>query len=204
MPKLGKLTLVSHGVSGQIIPANSMKFMTHATARILPTLIVALAGMTFALLMTACGSKEKAKSESASSESEQSEDPKKGTFTVNGKTYEGKVSVQTFPATGEFSVLCQDDAVGLVQITFKNETTARIPQQFKFDKALASGNKDATVINASFMPFGGGSSVDSVGGKSGTATSSKTAQGNEISFENIELESPDGNVKLPVSAKVNY
>lgn len=182
-----------------------MKFKTPAKARILPTLIVGLAGMTFASLMTACGSKEKAKSDAAGVAGEEvDEEPKKGTFTVNGKTYEGKVSVQTFPATGEFSVLCQDDAVGLVQITFKNETTARTPQQFKFDKALASGNKDATVINASFMPFGGGTSVDSVGGKSGTATSSKASKGNEITFENIELESPDGKVKLPVSAKVNY
>ena len=186
-------------------PNHPMNFKTPAKKRLLPTLILGLAGMTFASLMTACGSKEKAKNEAAGAVGEESEEEqKKGTFTVNGKTYEGKVSVQTFPATGEFSVLCQDDAVGLVQITFKNEATARSPQQFKFDKALASGNKDATVINASFMPFAGGTSVESVGGKPGTAASSKAAKGNEISFENVELESSDGKVKLPVSAKVNY
>lgn len=57
-----------------------------------------------------------------------SESSKEGSFTVDGKTVEGKVSTQYFGSnkeTDNFSVLCQqDEPFTLLQATFANEKNA--------------------------------------------------------------------------------
>ena len=51
-----------------------------------------------------------------------------GTFTLGDNTYTGKVSKQNLEATGQFSVLCQDNKEPndpiLVQFVFKDEGSA--------------------------------------------------------------------------------
>ena len=54
-----------------------------------------------------------------------------GTVTWNGKTESCNVTSQNFPASGEYSVLCQTEGTStgtgtvLVQVTFKDEASAR-------------------------------------------------------------------------------
>lgn len=126
-----------------------------------------------------------------------------GTFTVDGKTYTGKVSTQKFPATGQFSVVCQQDDYGFVQITFANEDDARKAQSVKLVKLAATRANDAGTANVSLSPFSGGE-LGSKDESNGTATVTVESGRNVVTFENAELGSHTGDAKKAVSGKVSY
>src|ERR1700712_317438 len=89
--------------------------------------IACIAAATF----SACNSSNKktdATDTTTSASTDEASKELSGKFSVDGKEYTGKVSVQHFPSTHEFSVLCQDDDFGLVQITFADEPAARTEQ----------------------------------------------------------------------------
>lgn len=68
-----------------------------------------------------------------------------GTFSFDGgPTIDCKVSTQDFPATGEYSVLCEEDSTDFryVQVTFKDEASARTAQTLKLMKAFAFSAAD--------------------------------------------------------------
>ncbi len=127
-----------------------------------------------------------------------------GTFTVDGKTYTGKVTLQTFPSNKAFSVICQDDAFGLVQITFHNEADARKAQTVKLtDLSYSKANEPGTA-NISLSPFAGGetNTSESAGG---TATITADSGGKAtITFENAALSTKTSDLKKTLSGKVTY
>lgn len=75
--------------------------------------------------------------------SEETETKKTGEFTVDGNTYKGEVSTQTF-SNKNYSVLCQWNSEGsdyaLLQITFHNESEAL-------------NNKNLTIYHGSQLPM---------------------------------------------------
>jgi len=104
--------------------------------------------ITIAILVIAgCNNTDKSSEEKIAKETMASNEDKDltGTFTVDGKTFTGRVSVQHFEATGEFSVLCQNnDGEGtLLQTIFNTEADARTPGDLKI---VYGGNKDAKAV----------------------------------------------------------
>ena len=76
-------------------------------------------------------------------DSEETESKKTGEFTVDGNTYKGEVTTQTF-GNKNYSVLCQWNSEGsdyaLLQITFHNESEAL-------------NNKNLTIYHGSQLPM---------------------------------------------------
>lgn len=88
---------------------------------ILPALIALLA-------LSACNSKSKAENDitqKAVADATNDTDYGTATFFVDGKSFTGKISKQIF-TNNSYSVLCQqDEPFQLIQITFKDEATAK-------------------------------------------------------------------------------
>lgn len=123
-----------------------------------------------------------------------------GSFTVDGKSHAGKVSVQQFPATGQFSVVCQDDAFGFVQITFSSEADARKPQTVKLEELSPTKANAPGTAHLSLSPFSGAET----GSRVGSATISHEGAHHVVKFENVELSDKASSVKKTVSGSVAY
>ena len=144
-----------------------------------------------------CGSK---KSEPAKSDIESA---KTGTFTVDGQTKTCKVTTQLFPATQEFSVVCQDDNFGFVQITFKDEVSARKVQSLTVIEGSISSHPDGATIVVGFSTLSGGPvgpEVVSRDGAAGTAAST----GKSVTLTGVVLTEFAGAVTHTVSATINF
>ncbi len=107
------------------------------------------------LVIAGCNNAGKSSEEKIIKETMASDEDKDltGTFTVDGKTFTGRVSVQHFETTGEFSVLCQNnDGEGtLLQTEFNTEADARTPGDLKIVyRNPISGNKEAKAVAISF------------------------------------------------------
>ncbi len=130
--------------------------------------------------------------------------PKVGTFTVDGQPERScKVETQFFPATKEFSVVCQDDAYGLVQVTFKDEASARLDQSLTVIKGSISSHPDpkTIVVEMQSLPGGpGGPVTASTDGAQGKASSA----GGVVKLEGVVLSDVGGTVKRTVSATIPY
>jgi hypothetical protein len=109
----------------------------------------------FILLLTDCDStKSTNTTEPAATEGTASKEDKEltGTFTIGEKTYTGRVSTQNLEATGQFSVLCQDDTdpndSKLLQFIFKDEGSARTEgyKTPEYDQGKEQDAKEAAVI----------------------------------------------------------
>jgi len=126
-----------------------------------------------------------------------------GTFTANGKTYTGKVSTQQFPATGQYSVLCQDDNDPnnsiLIQFVFKDESSARAGGNLT---TAYNQGKDQTASETSLtFDVRYRSEADS----KGTVTVNKTGSGNELAFNNVTLKTIDKEKEtVVVSGKIPF
>ena len=140
------------------------------------------------LLLNACDNKIKDTTEPSVIEAATSNDEKDmtGNFTVGDKTYSGKVSTQTFAATGQFSVLCQDDTdpslPKLIQFIFKDEASAR-----------AGGNKTPTYDQGKEQTTAEASVIFELNYKSveestGIITVNKNGSNNEIVFKDLKLK----------------
>jgi hypothetical protein len=130
--------------------------------------------------------------------------PKTGTFSVDGQPARScKVETQLFPATKEFSVVCQDDAYGLVQVTFKDEASARLEQSLTVIKGSISSHPDPKTIVVGMQPLPGGPGgpvTDSTDGAPGKASSA----GSTVKLEGVVLSDVGGTVKRTVSATLPY
>lgn len=155
------------------------------------------------LFLNACDDKSKNSSEPTSKEVMASDEDKDltGTFTAGGKQYTGKVSVQNFEATGQYSVLCQDvsdpNNSKLIQFVFKNEASARSEGSLttSFDPGQ---DQTASEISVSFD-----NSYRSDGYSKGTASVSKKGNNNELIFDNITLQEATKE-KVIVSGKIPF
>lgn len=158
--------------------------------------IIVLAIFSAAFLISC----EKAKKESNVEDIQISESSKKGSFTVDGKTIEGKVSTQYFGSnkeTDNFSVLCQqDEPFTLLQATFANEENAAAPslkpkgQSYK----VSEGEFDLTLsVSESSKQF---IATDESGG-------TISVSGNKLTISDMKLFDADGKVKT-VSATIKF
>ncbi len=124
-----------------------------------------------------------------------------GTFTANGKTYKGKVSTQQFPATGQYSVLCQDDNdpnnSKLIQFVFKDESSARAGGNLT--TAYNQGKDQIAAETSLNFDIRYRSEADS----KGTVTVNKTGSGNELVFNNVTLKTI-GKETVVVSGKIPF
>jgi len=124
-----------------------------------------------------------------------------GTFTANGKNYTGKVSTQQFPATGQYSVLCQDDNdpndSKLIQFVFKDESSARAGGNLT--TAYNQGKDQIAAETWLTFDIRYRSEADS----KGTVTVNKTGSGNELVFNNVTLKTM-GKETVVVSGKIPF
>ena len=168
------------------------------------TLISAAMMMSFA----ACNNADKkpAESTTATSSSATNEESSKdltGKFTLDGKDHTGKVSVQTFPSTKEFSVLCQDDGFGLVQITFADEASARTEQTIKFTKGFT--HKEKNEADFAFSGFvGNPPGLVSNSETPGSAKIVKDGGNYVIEFSDVDLKDIENKTSGKLSGKIPY
>lgn len=127
---------------------------------------------------------------------------KTGTFSVDGQSRTCNVTTQVF-TTKEYSVVCQDDNYGLVQVTFKDEASARLSQSLTVIKGSISSHPDAATIVVGFLPLPGGPDgpeVHSDDGLAGTATGSAA----KVTLEGVVLKSTDKSTSRTVTATINF
>lgn len=127
-----------------------------------------------------------------------------GTFDVLDMPYACEVTTQLFEATGEYSVLCQNDNAGLVQITFKDEASARRDQAFTITKRSFSSHPDADTIDVSYLELGVGINVDSEDDFAGAAAVAAQGDHHVLTLTDVLLEDSDGVNTQAVSATINF
>ena len=124
-----------------------------------------------------------------------------GTFTAGDKTYSGKVSIQNFEATGQFSVLCQDDTdpndSKLIQFVFKNEKSARV--EGNKTPAYNQGKDQAATVAAVIYKL----KYNSVEESTGIITINKSGTNNEIVFKDLKLKTMSKE-EVIVSGKIPF
>jgi len=133
-----------------------------------------------------------------------------GTFSFNGgATLPCEVSTQLFPATGEFSVLCEnddDDAnYRFVQVTFKDEASARIAQSLVLAEPFAfspSDHPEANAISVNWQDTDGALYADSDSTGSGKVTA--TGGHNVLKITDVSLSTVSSDATGTVSATVDY
>lgn len=165
-------------------------------------LFVALS--TTLLLTSGCGSpKVDSATQATATEAVASNEEKNltGSFTAGGKGYSGRVSTQQFEATGQFSVLCQDDTdpndPQLIQFVFKNESSARAGGNFT--TAYGQGKEQAANEASLAFDINYRSEEDS----GGTVTISKSGDSNELVFESVSLKTMSKETAV-VSGKIPF
>lgn len=131
-----------------------------------------------------------------------------GTFTFGSDTVDCKTSHQDFAATGEYSVVCDnddDDAnYRFVQVTFKNQAAARKAQDLTFMAPFAFKPEDheaADAIAVSYSDRDG--ALDSDDESTGSAKVTAAGGRNVLTLESVSLSTvtsaDTGNVSATIS-----
>ena len=124
-----------------------------------------------------------------------------GSFTLGDKTYTGKVSIQNLEATGQFSVLCQDDTDPndpvLIQFVFKDEASARTDgyKTPAYDQGKDQAAEEAAVIYEL--------NYKTVEETTGIIKINKNGSNNELVFDNVTLRT-DSKETVIVSGKISF
>jgi hypothetical protein len=169
---------------------------------LLPALALALGGTL------GCGSDAASTGGGAGSGS--SGDDLKGTVSFNGgPTLECDVDDQDFAASGEYSITCDNDEVDsnyrFVQITFKDEASARTAQTLKFMRPFAfkpEDHPDADAIAVSWTDKDG--TLDSDDDSTGTAKVVKSGNHYTVTLTDVSVESTPTKATGKVTAVVNF
>ena len=155
------------------------------------------------LFLNACDDKSKNSGEPTAKEalSSNEDEDLTGTFNAGGTTYSGKVSVQNFEATGQYSVLCHDvsdpNNSKLIQFVFKNEVSARTAGSLT--TAYDQGKDQvASEVSVSFE-----TRYRSHEDAKGTVSIAKNGSNNELIFENITLKTMSKEA-IVVSGKIPF
>jgi hypothetical protein len=125
----------------------------------------------------------------------------------NGEELDCKVSTQDFPASGEYSVLCEEDATSFryVQVTFKDEASARTAQTLKFMKPFAfspEDHPDADAIAVSWTDSDG--TLDSDDTSTGTAKVVKNGSHYTVTLTDVTVESLPTHAIGTVTATIDF
>jgi hypothetical protein len=129
-----------------------------------------------------------------------------GTFTIGTKTLPCTTSDQDFPATGEYSVLCESEDSGFVQVTFKNEAAARTAQDLTFMKPFAFKPEDheaADAISVSYMNAAG-ETLDSDDESTGSAKVAASDGHHVLTLKDVSLSTVTSEDTGEVSATINF
>jgi hypothetical protein len=135
-----------------------------------------------------------AKKENTSFTSEESKDGS-GSFTVDGTSFNGKVTTQQL-AQQQFSVLCENDSpYKILQITFKDKTDYGANASFK--------------PSSGFMTMEAGTAHVSVSGDDEMATKASSTgsievSGNTITIKDLKLSNMANDKNVTVSATVTF
>jgi len=167
--------------------------------------IICMIIITF-LVIAGCNNDGKSSEEKITKDAMASDEDKDltGTFTADGKTFTGRVSVQQFEATGEFSVLCQDNEgeSTLLQTFFSTEADARTPGDLKIMyRSPISGNKEVRAFSVSFE-----TAWRTADESKGTAKITKDGSNNVLEFEGVEVTDDISHkgVKKIISGKIPF
>lgn len=132
-----------------------------------------------------------------------------GTFTFGGETVDCKTSTQDFPATGEYSVLCENDEddsnYRFVQVTFKDEPSARKAQTLTFMAPFAFKPEDheaADAVAVSFTNKDG--TLDSEDESTGSAKVAASGGHYVITLNSVSLSTVTSEDTGEVSATINF
>ena len=166
--------------------------------------IITLILISTVLLLAACNNNKTANTTELSAKETPALNEEKGltgTFTAGEKTYTGKVSIQNFEATGQFSVLCQDDTdpndSKLIQFVFKNEKSARV--EGNKTPAYNQGKDQAATEAAVIYKL----KYNSVEESTGIITINKNGTNNEIVFKDLKLKTMSKE-EVIVSGKIPF
>ncbi|MBK9330395.1 MAG: hypothetical protein IPM95_14100 [Sphingobacteriales bacterium] len=119
---------------------------------------------------------------------------KTGTFTIDGASYSGETSTQTF-VNDNYSVLCeQDDPYKLIQVTFHNQAEAEAGGTFDvadFSLNVPSGEAGVGIDGLTFDPDG---------------SQTITVSGKKITINNLPLDQTGGGSLNPFvnSASIDF
>lgn len=154
---------------------------------------IILPALAALLALNACTSKSKAENDitqKAIADATNDTDYGTATFSVDGKSFTGKISKQTF-SNNSYSVLCQqDDPFQLIQITFKDEATAKKGGAF----TPADGMKMHVEANEAEVSIG--STMDSKG------KGSVEIKDNTLFLKDIECADMSGGKGIINSAEI--
>ena len=132
-----------------------------------------------------------------------------GTFSFGGVTLPCKVSSQLFPASKEYSIVCDnsDDSNNyrFVQVTFKNEVSARLPQALKFKAPFAftpEDHPDADTVSVDYFDKDGNITA----GEASTGSSGVSVSGgrNVLTLKDVSLGNVTKTRSGTISATVNF
>ena len=132
-----------------------------------------------------------------------------GTFSFDGgPTIACKVSTQDFPATGEYSVLCEEDATDFryVQVTFKDEASARTAQTLALMKAFAFSPEDHPDADAISLGYtdADGDTLYADDDSTGTGKVVKNGTHYTVTLSAVSVESATTKVSGPVTATIDF
>lgn len=156
--------------------------------------------ITALALFTSCGDNKKTttadtKDSTGTTTFTSDDTEKKGSYNVDGKTFEGKITLQTM-AKSQYSVLCQqDDPFSLLQITFANEKEAR---------------SDATLkASDDFYSMDGGDVQVSLSAEKEYTTKSNstgtiTVKGNSVTLKDVQLFDAEKKAVHVVNATLSF
>jgi hypothetical protein len=117
---------------------------------------------------------------------------KTGTFSIDGVSYSGETSIQTF-SNGNYSILCeQNSPYGLLQITFHNKAEAEAGGTFDvadFSLNVPTGEAEVGVDGLTFDPIG--ARTISVSGK-------------KITISNVDIRSTGGSAATATIKQCKY
>ncbi|MET0795693.1 MAG: hypothetical protein ABW061_29515 [Polyangiaceae bacterium] len=125
----------------------------------------------------------------------------------NGAKLDCKVSTQNFPASGEYSVLCEEDASNFrfVQVTFKDEASARTAQTLKFMKPFAFSPEDHPDTDAIAVSWTGtDGTLDSDDDSTGSAKVAKSGDHYAVTLSDVSVESTPTKATGTVTAVIDF
>lgn len=159
------------------------------------TIITCLAAIA---LFTSCGNDKTSttetadKKETASFTSEDTE--KTGSYTVDGQTFKGKITLQKM-AKDQYSVLCQqDEPFSLLQLVFANEKEARSSATLKAGESFYSMEPGEVHVSLS---------GDKEFVTTSKSTGSITVSGNSVTLKDLQLINSDKQSKV-VNATLSF
>ncbi len=126
-----------------------------------------------------------------------------GVYSAGKGELDCAVSTQLF-VTDEFSIVCQNDDDGFVQITFKDEASARTAGSFTITERNYFEHPEPTTVDVSYDSFGDEPQLVSQSDLPGTVEVTASGGHNVLTLTDVELHSFPEAVTGTVSATIDF